>query len=371
MPLSTSTTLAALVRSSHIVTARAVATNGATSLTIPILEGSIQVDARSNVRRTLSLQTVDLDGTLTPTSMAHPLAPFGSEITVWRSATDPATGTTYEIQQGVFRITSTELTTDDMGTRIAIQASDRAAFVAAQSLSTSISLSSGVTTGAAITQILNALPSPIKNWARGSFSSSYTIDLKGLVAGVDLWQAIVDLSMAEGREVYYDTGGTIQQAVIPTLPTVGSITPTWSYLEDATNVVLSVKKTLDGNNVSNGVLLIGSGTDLTSGARGEAYDTNLSSPTQVQFFGKRVVRMDSSYVKTPAQATAVAAKLLNLYIGQPVEFEMIPNPAMDVRDLVQIQSTRLGMNLLIVVDGFTLPLAPGATMSVSGRALTV
>ena len=381
MALSTDATLAALCRASHVVSVTATASyNGGTPISVPITGGSVTADGTRAVRRSLSLTVPVLDSTYLPTTTSHPLAPFGSEITVTYNVIDPATGTTYGIQQGVFRITTTEVNADGNGTTLAITADDRASLISTSTVvppgqtgtSTTgcLTLTTGTTINNAVKAVLSAIPAA-KAFSTnlGSAGNNYTIDTRWVTVGQDPWQVICDLATAAGQVAWIDTSGTVRTQIVPTLD---SMTPTWTYLEDATNVVTSVSRTLDSGKADNGVVVVGQGTDWGGAVRAEVYDTNAASPTNANgVLGKRPVRIDNAYVKTATQASTVASRMLYRYVGQPIKFSMVPNPAMDVYDVVQVQSTALGFTTNIIVDSIDLPLDPAGTMTVQGRARTL
>lgn len=374
MPLTTDSSLASLLRTSHVVTTTAIAYDSSTGAeyTIPVVGGRVSVDATRSVRRSLTLQTVDIDGTLTPTSDNRVLTPYGTEIRVWRNTIDPATGVTYSVQQGVFVITGVSLTaTDDAGVRIDIKADDRAYLVSSSRLAKTLTLTTGKKISEAIAQVLDASPVSA-NYDRSRLATtSYTIDTKYVQTGDDPWQVITGLAMAAGQMAYFDVYGRVVTASIPSMDDLLAYSD-WSYVEDSSNTVVEVSRDFDSDGVVNGVIVIGAGSDFAAAVRGETYDTFLGSPTSSNtVYGKRPTRVDSSYIRSAAQAQFVAESMLPLYVGQKVDFSMVPNPAMDVHDIVEIESTRLGFRTNVLVDSIDLPLEPSGTMRVTGRSRTI
>ena len=64
----------------------------------------------------------------------------------------------------------------------------------------------------------------------------------------------------------------------------------------------------------------------------------------------------------------MADALLQTYIGQPFEMTIIPNPTLDVRDVIRVTSTRLGIDTTAMIDAITIPLEASGTSSISARA---
>jgi len=316
------------------------------------------------------MTTVDTTGALLPVGTNALLAPYGSEITVSKIVTDPATGTSYTLQQGVFRIASVSLSTDASGgVKIDITGDDRAAYISRQRFSSVLTLTSGRTINQAISDVLDNLDGTARAYPRSLAASTYTIDSKYVLMDQDPWQTICDLALAAGQEAYISHLGVVTTVSIPSMDALA--TPTWTYLEGSTNVVVDVSRTLDGTAVRNGIQL--SGTNIGTGSfRSDVYDTSSSSPTNsASVFGKQPETIDSSYVRTQAQATAVAQTLLSTVVGQPLEFSIVPNPAMDVGDVVQVQSSRLGFISNMLVDTIDMPLEPTGVMRVTGRSRTL
>jgi hypothetical protein len=178
----------------------------------------------------------------------------------------------------------------------------------------------------------------------------------------DPWVALTDLATCIGYELYITADGTITATVPPSI--TGTID--WEYLQDENNVVLSVSRSMSAEGVYNGVQMQ---SQSSTYAYGEAYNRDSLSPTSTVYLGERPFKIESPYVRTANQAEAAAERLLPLYAGQPISWTQVPNPAMDVRDRVRLVEARLGIDATVIVDALTVPLDPGGTMSVEGRAL--
>lgn len=377
MSLSSNPTLLSLLRTSHVAQSRAVLTavDGST-FDLIVLGGSVTVDARRAVRRSVTLETLDLDGTLTGAGYNAPLAPFGAEVSVFRGVIDPDAGvmtSETEVLLGTFRITSVDLQVKEDGAVLISIAGEDNAYTISRLLryktKTALEIASGtlisdsVSVGA-MQKILDNLTGAVVFPRNLPTVTSYLGSYKwfGSDPDEDPWIALTALATCIGYEVYFSNEGVITMSQPPTL--TGD--PDWTYLQDEENVVLGVSRGLTAEGIYNGVIM---SSQSSAAVTGSAYDTDPNSPTNsTSFFGKRPMRIDSPYVRTASQAATAAQRLLSLYIGQPVSWEQVPNPAMDVRDRVRLVESRLNMDVTVVVDAFTIPLDPGGVMSVEGRA---
>lgn len=375
MSLSSNPTLLSLLRQSHVAGVRVSLTAvGGETFDLPVIGGAVTVDARRGVRRSVSLETIDTDGTLTRAGYNAPLTPFGAEIRVYRGVVDPSAGvmtTETEVLLGTFRVTAVDLNIGaDGAVNVSVAGEDRAYYVSRLRFSKALEVPAGTrisdsstTTPGTMQRILDnltgssAFPRSLPNIT----STLGTYKWFGSDPEEDPWLALTELAECAGYEVYFTNEGSITASLPPAL----TGTPTWEYLQDERNVVLGLSRSLSAENIYNGVQMQSQSGEAVYG---EAYDTTPTSPTNSNSaFGKRPIRIDSPYVRTGSQAASAANRLLPLYIGQPVRWDQIPNPAMDVRDRVRIVEERLGLDVTAIVDSFQIPLDPGGTMTVEGR----
>jgi hypothetical protein len=373
MPLSTDPTLLSLLRSTHTATVRAVLTDSSNAqYDLVITGGSVTIDARRGARRSLSLDVLDTDGTLTGNGYNSALAPFGARIAVYRGVLDPLTQTTpsnLEVQVGDFIVTSVSMKIDEAGVVMASVSAEDGAYAIGRTkfkqaleipASTRISNVSDSSPGA-LQRILDNLSGPL-SFTRALPTISTTINYKwvGSDPAENPWTPMTLLAQAVGYEIYFNSVGQITASVVPSL--VGSAD--WSYLQDESNVVLSISRTLDAEEIINGVQMAGQDSK-TGKVWAEAYQTTGKYGTGT--LGIRPIKFDSPYVRNDTVAQTACTRLLNAYIGQPIEWTMIPNPAMDVRDRVRLVDTRLNLDVTALVDAITLPLDAGGSMTVRGR----
>lgn len=372
MSLSSDPLLLELLRTTHTAISRCVLiTPEGVEYDLPVVGGSVTVDARRSVRRSMSLETLDLDGTLTATGYYAPLNPFGAELQAYRGVMLPDNLGKVEVLLGTFRVTAVDLRIGaDGALRVSVSGEDRAYYVSRMRYSRALEVPNGTRISDPSTSAPGVMQRILDNL---SGLASFPRSLPTLTSNLgsykwfgsdpeeDPWFALMQLAQCVGYEVYFTNEGTITASLPPGL--TGD--PTWEYLQDENNVVLGLSRSLSAENIYNGVQLQ---SQSGSAVSGEAYDEDPNSPTSARPpFGKRPIRFDNPYLRTVAQARSAASRLLPLYVGQPIRWEQVPNPAMDVRDRVRIVESRLGLDVTAIVDAFTIPLDPGGTMTVEGR----
>lgn len=345
----------------------------ASTQALTIESGSVSVDITRPIRRSLSLTIVDPLGTLipqTPADLLHPDA--GNEIVVSRGI-DYGDGSTPELMQlGRFSLDTVKLT--DPGATaavtIAITAYDRAWRVQRAKWTDVFQLSAGTDYATAIHQILdNRVPGLTYNFAptlnadgsQNTISAAKTLGADPTNA--DPWKDAQDLAAVAGMWLYFD-----EQGVCTLAPILDGTTqaPVVSYTDFSAMAVptapalpyLTGSRTLTADK-PNHVLVVSSGTAIVPPVRGEAFDTNLSSPTRFGGpYGNVVESVSTSVVSTAAGAQIMANGLLKAQAGDAdaVGFSTIPNPAHQENDLVQVIRPSLGVSGLYVLQAFNVPL---------------
>jgi hypothetical protein len=115
----------------------------------------------------------------------------------------------------------------------------------------------------------------------------------------------------------------------------------------------------------------GEGTGVATPVRADVTDTNPNSPTYVSGpFGDVPVFTTSPLVLTTGQATTKATAQLKRNLGQ-VEFlnlYLVPNPALDVNDVVSVTRARLKLFAAqFVIEQLTLDLNYAVAQQLVGR----
>jgi hypothetical protein len=188
------------------------------------------------------------------------------------------------------------------------------------------------------------------------------------------WEDITILAQAAGFEVYFDVDGTFVAAPHPDLASGVNVVAT--YESGPTSTLLGAERRLTTEGLINRVTIKAEGSAVpknpdNSLPQGFAEDTGLNSPTNTTLLGVRELEISSPIISSSSNAEAVARLLLPQYLGLPISFSVIPDPRLDVRDVVRIVDERIGVNTNVVIDTINIPLGPEGAMQVTGRAATL
>lgn len=133
-------------------------------------------------------------------------------------------------------------------------------------------------------------------------------------------------------------------------------------------VLVAMARQLSREGAYNAVVAYGEAPDTETPVRAVAVDNNPNSATYFYGqFGKVPRYYSSPFITTLSQATTAAASILVRTLGLPynVNFEAVPNPALEPLDLIRISYPRAGAELH-VIDSMTIPLTPEGAL----RAVT-
>jgi hypothetical protein len=329
------------------------------------LAGSVTRERNVDIRSTIDLQLVDRDGTLTPTSPSHLLAPLGNGIRVrtgvtWDDGRDPELVAVFTGRLG-----------DSGGTwpEVPLKAFDRMRDLARQGFTLPMFIPPGTRYDAAIEQVINGLlPSPDVNFA----SSDFLVPAGGLtfMEGDNPAQKVREMAQSIGQVIYADTLGVFRMHAEPDPQDAPVV---WSFADDDGSVIEDKGVDAPWSDGDSYSVVVCRGENLTNGAVvvGVAEDTDVTSPTYVGRFGRVVYPMTSPYVATNAQAVAAAQARLQLVkgIARKVVLRCLPLPFLDAGDCVHLSYSRSGINANFVIDRLTLPLgAKGGAMELTLRA---
>lgn len=163
----------------------------------------------------------------------------------------------------------------------------------------------------------------------------------------------------------------------------------WAYQPDGVDVqpVATYKEASDGDtfgaitsyglsmsreNVFNVVTGVSDQPDGAEPLRASIRDTNILSPTYVGGkFGRRVLKVELPSAATGAVVTHGTANALrrSRASAEALPWEMIPDPALELGDVVQLDID--GRRLLRVLAEFTVPLTEAGSMTCSGRTIVL
>lgn len=135
-------------------------------------------------------------------------------------------------------------------------------------------------------------------------------------------------------------------------------------------ILVSFDKKYSRNNVYNAVVATGTDTAGVVSYRGTAYDTAPTSPTRWGGpFGKKPRFYASPFLKTNAQCTAMAQRLLaeSNRLKSSLDFSFVPNPMVEVGDLIELEYPD-GSVEKHIIRVLSIPLTANGSMTSSTAA---
>lgn len=330
--------------------------------TISILDGDVELDAKAEVRSTLDLST---DGTgMWPTAASSLLAPYGNEIFVRRGITY-GNGTTEWVSLGYHRI-ETAGQPDAPDGPIRIAGKDRMAGIVDARLLAPRQFTAGTT----LSTVFNTLVGEVYSWATIEWDDSTDTTTLGrsLIAEEDRHGFLADLVKAAGKIWYWDHRGVL---VIRSVADPSD--PVFDVNHGENGVLVRMGRRLTREGVYNAVVATGEGADTAVPARGVAVDGNPASPTYWDgTFGKVPRFYSSPFLSTDLQARVAAASILQQNLGLPyaIDFNAVPNPALEPDDPVRVSYSRRAPETH-VIERMTVPLTAQAALAASTREQTL
>jgi hypothetical protein len=368
---ATSAEFLQVIRGSHTAIAKAEVWGEGTKLRdLDVTSGSVRIDARSSVRRTVSINVIAdrLDNALVPDDAFDDLAPFGNELRVYRGAV-LEDGTEEYVPLGVFVITDLNVTDRLGGVDIVLNGQDRSFKVASNRW-----LSAYKVTSADLSVVLTNL---LQNrWAdiQLSFPATTGVTVNDLVLGTDTdndpWKDAVQIAEDAGYDLFFDPDGFCQLRQFPSLD-ASVVVATYQENEDAT--ITELDRSISALNTYNGVCFTGE-SSKSDPIRVEVWDEDPLSPTyRYGKFGQRVLFFSSPVIVTQNAAVSAATSVLNRYLGaqEQVAWRAIVNPAHDANDVIYINNIGAKVNRVIIIDALEVPLDPAGTMSAQARTVRV
>jgi len=370
MAYSVSSAFRTALASSHIVAVRVRArSNLGTFTTLDTVGGTVSADIDRAIRRDCSsIDVLSADGSLIPTTTTSLLSPIaGTELYIDRGITY-ADGTTEYVPLGVFTwsTVTSRLTTD--GVVITLDGlQDRAQRVVQGTYSKPYAVTTtAVAVETAIQTILRrgwqSVPGTSLFPATGQTITERSFGVEG---DSDPWTDALNLADDFGYRLYFNVAGNAVLQLVGS-PLSASVV---SY-SSSNPLVVDLARTIDSQNTYNGVIAVMAGTKMLKPYRSVAYDTDSTSPTYyLGPFGRRVRTYSSSAINSQASADQTARTQLQLTLGlsEKVTWSQIPDPSLDVGDVVTMVYPDLSLNRSYRIDRLEIPLDAGELMTVTAR----
>lgn len=356
------------IQHTHIATFRAEVSPNVGSLErIPmtITDGKITIDRNRDILRTTDVTLVDENGTLTPTDAEDLLAPYGTELYLYRGVV-LNDGTIEEIPQGVFRITDFDVEYGQDGVSVSLKGSDRAYVVQRATWEEPFVVETGTDLGEAIFLLLKSRFPEVEVNVPALSGSTWRAVFDGEES--DPWQDAQKLANAGGMELFFDDNGVASAQAPATLEEP----PIFTYEEGEDAIVISVSRSLTSSTgVFNAVIATSENTELAAPLRSFVIDDDPDSPTYYYGpFGKVHRKWSSQLITTQEQLDKAARTMLALSLGssEEVQIEAVVNPALRPNDVVRIINPRVGIaDSNMIIDTVDLGMSPSGTQTLTGR----
>lgn len=348
------------VRSDATVLAAVQATQQTSSSDLDVLTGSVVYDWDDATRSSLDLTIEDTDN-LAFHDMESLIDPFISTFIAQRGLA-LTSGATELITLGTYYADEAHLQGDVSGAPTwSIRAFD-ASGICQDHYDEPVYIAPGTPFNEAIPRILLPKLSSIEFSIP---STPWGVPLTLLSIDSDPWAEARRLAMASGYDLYFSRSN---QCTARPATTSEQLAPVWEYHDGANCEFFEPHRDLNAGSFPNVVVVQGT-NPATANVIGIARDVDPLSKTYVGNF-TRVRTFSSELVTSSEQATAMASYLLSKLLGPQDEVGMmtVPNPLIDVGDLVAATCTKIGLDhALLMVSHIELPLHVEDAMQVTLR----
>jgi hypothetical protein len=338
---------------------------------IPILDGDVTFDATAEIFATLELMTQGQDETLRsllPRRANSLLSPYGHEVFV-RRGVDLGTEILWS-PLGYFRINTADQEDSPYGP-IRLSCSDRMSGIIDGRFIQPRVFQAGRTIASVVSEVVAEIyPNAIVVFDDDLGQSTLG---RQLIVEESRYELLKDIADALGKQVHWDGEGVLRFAT----PQVD--VPVWRVKHGQDGVMVEANRSVSREDVFNGVIARGEGTDERPPVQGIAVDTGKHSPTRWDApegdelsFGQVPRFYASPILTTNAQAQLAAESILRRSIGMPysVNYGAVVNPAMrpNMAGRVVYQDGNIEKH---ITETVTIPLTYDRAMSVETREQTL
>lgn len=364
--------------------------------TLDVVGGSVNTESGRPVLRNLSASLIDPTGALSKGDVDDLLDPYECEVAPWRgllvkttvtgAGTTPNEGfglqpygtsgfggvdtvTTLSVTTrlelaplGVFGLTGREVVDSPDGLVIRITGQDRAMTYQGP-MESALAISGGTKVEDAIARLLGTRNRGV---ALSAMATGYTCGPLVYAPDIDVWAEAQALAASAGARLFHDRLG------VPVLTPAGpaSDRPVAVYNGapgEGDGLLLGVTRTEDADTIRNVVVA----ENPAGTVRAVAEDTDPTSPTYARGrYGRRVHTLVNQHLGSTTQAQVAATARLAYELGrsETVTFTAVPDPGLDVDEVVTVHRPRAGLDRrAVVVASVDMPLAADEAMSVTCR----
>jgi hypothetical protein len=297
---------------------------------LAVTGGTVTVDESSKVRRTLSLRSSDID--LDPRTAEDLLSPFGTDLRVYTGVRFTE-GDEEVVPVGVFPIQTAGR--DGWLADLGLQADDRSRTIADSRLLKPYTPASGTSALDAIASLAQAVIPSVEVYDLTADLRVTRARLGSVTYERERWDAIEAIASGLGCEAFFDVEGRLIVREVPeVLADSSSVWTVASGTDDA--VMLDISTSLSADKVYNAVVASSAGEADAPVITAIVYQE--SGPLRWRPGVQRPRFYASPLIKTIEDAVAAGRAILarSLVYSQGVGLEALPNPALDVGDVVTV-----------------------------------
>lgn len=338
-----------------------LASNGEPKYPLAIVDGDVLTSASAEIRSTV-LMSVIADW---PGSVFDMLNPYGAADLFLERGLVYGSGTREWVSLGYHRLDVVSQKDAPLGA-IDLDASDRMAAIIDARLTKPRQYFAG-TTWRQIVQDLVWEIYPGRTITITGFNADEAITADQ-ICDQDRYAFLNDIAKSHGCTMYFDYAGKFVMAPVP-VPTPGA-RPAMMVKRGKDGVLISAGRKLSRESVFNAVVANGEQVGDADPVNGVAYDLDPNSVTRWNGpFGQVPRYYSSSLLSTDAQALSAAQAMLSRSTGLPytVDFNMVPNPALEPLDVLGIEVAKTGTWEPHVLDTISIPLTARRAMRGSTR----
>lgn len=353
---------AVLLGESHTAAFRAQVLHGGKPVhELSILSGSVSAAANRPVHRNMSLTLGDPDGSLSRSDAGDLLSPYDAEVKPWSGVRLPS-GAVDWVPDGVYRLTSSDVSTSRGGLSIGVSGQDRASIYRVP-LPGPVVVAANTSVEQAIGLLLSRVNAGFNwsPWRTGTVVGPLLYD-----SDSEAWDAALTLAESVGGWLYHDRNG------VPVLAPYAAATTKTTQRFDRT--LLTASRSENSEQIRNSVVM--QSADTGPGViRVTVEDTDRDSDTYVLgAFGRRQVTVTNPHLGSVAQAQRAGMARLVQELGrsEAVSCTSLPDPQTDVGDAVIVNAPGAGVYARrVVVESVTRSYDAMSTMQVTARRSVV
>lgn len=356
--------LVALVERHTIVTRAEVLRNGLVEAELVVLDGTADVSSAAEMRRRASVTIADADGTLTPRQASDLLAPFGTELRLWRGIANPYGTSEVGWVHPVATVSISSPKVNDSGDSLTISLDgfDRSRRIRRNPWRSPFPIASQNYASAIEVAVRDRLPT-VEFRAEVMMEYASPPWVLGLERNTDPWAEITALAAAAGCEIFFDAMGV---CVLRAVVDVSEADVVATYAEGAARNLLAVERDIDDSDTYSRVHVTSENSASDTLYWGQAWDNDPTSPTYVGgSFGDVTLSLTSKDVASVAQAIDFARAELRKRRGasEILRMSLVPNAAHDEGDVIRVDRDRAGVGDVFVLDAFSVPFSVDGIMS--------